>query len=73
MELKQRAAELAGRAVEVLATTDGMFIVDYMRFDQPPPPKGATEEGALQGFIVWLEAYKTTEQGRIEDALAKEV
>jgi hypothetical protein len=70
MGLKEEAALLAGRPIEVLRTTDGAYIVDYMRFDRPPPPKASTEEGALRAFIDYQTAYKASEAGKIEDALA---
>ncbi len=50
-ELYKEAERLAGRPVEVEKTTDGKFIVLWMHFQASPPPKGVTEEEALQGFI----------------------
>lgn len=54
-ELYKRAAELAGREVEVETTKDGKKIVLFMVFNQPPPPKGADEKDALEKFIEWAE------------------
>lgn len=51
MTLLERASSLAGRPVEVEQTTDGKYIVLWMSLSYPPPPKGATEEEALQLFI----------------------
>ena len=50
-ELLKRAEELAGRPVELEQTQDGQWIVLWMSFGALPPPKAATEEAALQGFI----------------------
>lgn len=50
-ELYAKAAELAGRPVEVEQTTDGKWIVLWMHFQASPPPKGDSEDAALQGFI----------------------
>jgi hypothetical protein len=54
-ELYKRAAELAGRDVEVETTKDGKHIVLYMVFNQSPPPKGNSERDALEKFIEWAE------------------
>lgn len=42
---------LAGRLVEVEKTEDGKYIVLYMAFDAPPPPKEETPVEALRSFI----------------------
>lgn len=70
-ELHKRAAELAGRDVEVEQTTDGQHIVIFMRFDKSPPPKAPTAQEALALFISWMEAHKQSEQGQTEDRLDK--
>jgi len=50
-ELYTKAAELAGRPVEVEKLTDGQFIALWMCFDVSPPKPAPTEEEALQNFI----------------------
>jgi len=55
--LLNKALLLAGRdELEVEATTDGKFVVLWMSFDSPPPPKGDTHDEALELFIKWMEA-----------------
>lgn len=54
-ELKSRASALLNREVEVEKTRDGMYVVLYMSLSSPPPPKGASEEEALNFFIEWYE------------------
>lgn len=49
--LYEEAGRLAGRPVEVEQTEDGKYIVLWMHFQASPPPKGDTEEAALQAFI----------------------
>jgi hypothetical protein len=56
--LSDRAAQLAGRPVEVEETTDGKYIVLWMNLSHPPPPKGDTEGDALLGFIKMMERIK---------------
>jgi hypothetical protein len=53
--LKAKAEELAGRELEVEQTTDGKFVVLYMRFQHSPPPKADTPEEAYQLFIERME------------------
>lgn len=50
-ELTAKAEALAGRPVEVEQTTDGMYVVTWFAYGESPPPKAATVEEALQGFI----------------------
>jgi uncharacterized protein YbjT (DUF2867 family) len=50
-ELLEEASKLAGRPVEVEQLADGQYIVLWMRFEESPPPKAATPEEALRGFI----------------------
>lgn len=57
-QLYKEAEELAGRPVEVDRTADHKFIVLYMVFEQSPPPKADTEEGALKAFIDWIKGRK---------------
>ena len=45
------ASFLANRSVEVEKTTDGKYIVLYMRFEKSPPPKEDTSIEALRSFI----------------------
>lgn len=54
--LKDKASELLGREVEVDQTRDGRYIVLFMSLTASPPPKGDTEEEALEKFIKWFEA-----------------
>lgn len=48
------AEELAGRPVEVEELSDKTFIVMWMSFDRPPPPKGNTTAIALKNFIAMM-------------------
>jgi hypothetical protein len=68
----KKAAELAGRPIEVHKLADGQLVVEYMRFDRPPPRRGKTVEEALNVFIEDMTAYKATPQGQIEDKLNAE-
>lgn len=54
-ELKAKAESLAMRPVEVEQTLDGKYIVLFMRFMHSPPPKGDTEQEALEKFIEYME------------------
>ena len=56
-ELYARAAELAGREVEVVDTADRMKIVLFMVIGRSPPPKAHTEQLALEAFIRWAEEF----------------
>ena len=49
--LLKKAESLAGRPVEVEKLSDGKFIVLWMSFASPPPPKEDTPEKALESFI----------------------
>lgn len=60
-ELYAKAAELAGRPIEVAETTDGKFIALYLRFEKSPPPKGDTPEEALKLFIDFITELKKAE------------
>lgn len=51
LDLLKRASDIAGRDIEVVETTDGMYIVLFMNFNASPPPKGHTELAALELFI----------------------
>ena len=44
-------AAIVGREVEVVETIDKQFIVLFMNFTTPPPPKGKTPEEALINFL----------------------
>jgi hypothetical protein len=68
-ELYAQAAELLGREVEVVPTTDGKYIALFLRFDRSPPRKGHTEEEALRFFVEDLRAFKATEQAALEAKL----
>ena len=50
-KLYQEAEQAAGRPVEVEQTTDGKYVVLWMRFQQNPPPKGTSVSAALTNFI----------------------
>ena len=52
-KLYEKAAELAGRTVEVEKTKDGKYIVLFLVLGASPPPKGDTEQEALEKFIEW--------------------
>ena len=54
--LYKEAAALAGRDVEVVTTTDGKKIVEWMAFEVSPPPKADSEEEALRGFIAMMQS-----------------
>jgi len=49
--LQELANFLANRVVQVGPTTDGNFIVLFIDFNAPPPPKCKTIIEALKGFI----------------------
>lgn len=70
--LLEKATALAGRPIEVTQLTDGQFVVEYLRFDRPPPRRGTTPEQALEYFLEDLTAYKATPEGQVEDKLNKE-
>ena len=53
-KLYEEANELAGREVEVEQTKDGLYIVLWMEFEKSPPPKGRTEQEALEMFIQFM-------------------
>lgn len=53
-ELYAEASKLAGRDVEVDQTKDGEFIVLFLQFEKSPPPKGHTEQEALENFIEYM-------------------
>jgi hypothetical protein len=52
--INEEIKSILGYEVEVEKTTDGKFIVLYMNFNSSPPPKGDTEEDALNKFLAWL-------------------
>lgn len=64
--LYARAAELAGRPVEVEQLLDGGYIVLWLCFEKSPPPMGATEEEALTGFIAYMEAQTPVDLPSVE-------
>jgi len=49
--------EKDGTVLEVDQTTDGKYIVLFMAFECPPPPKGDTIDDAINKFSGW---YNTT-------------
>lgn len=65
-ELLKRAAELAGREVEVEKVKDGKYIVLFLSLTSPPPPKGETPEKALENFITWMEGMPKRELPELE-------
>ena len=60
-ELYAKAAELAGRPIEVEQLKDGRFIAMWMRFESPPPLPSMTEDGALLNLINMLSALPVQE------------
>jgi hypothetical protein len=53
--LYSRAAELAGRPVEVERLENGQYIVLWMAFGMSPPYSAKDEAGALEKFIGMME------------------
>ena len=53
-DIYKEAEELAGRNIEVEKTKDGKYIVMWMSFSSPPPPKGDCVKDALLEFIKYL-------------------
>jgi hypothetical protein len=60
-KLFEEAEHLAGRPVEVQQTEDGKFIVLWMSFNNPPPPKGDCASDALEKFIQYMLNIKSTQ------------
>lgn len=60
-QLLKEASTLLNREVEVQQTKDGKYIVLYMSFSSPPPPKGENPEEALERFIEWFKAMPKQE------------
>lgn len=48
---KEKAENLVGRELSAEKTQDGKFIVLYLNFQTPPPPKADTEEEAYKAFV----------------------
>lgn len=49
-----------GTTLELDQTQDGKYIVLFMAFKCPPPPKGDTKEDAINKFAEWYEStYKS--------------
>lgn len=56
LEARREAEDLLKEELEVERTDDGKYIVLFMSFELPPPPKGETPEEAYQAFSSW---YRT--------------
>lgn len=55
MTNKEIAEKILGREIEVDKTTDGKFIVVWINANSSPPPKGDTEEEAIEKFTKWIQ------------------
>lgn len=53
-ELYSNVELLIGRPVEVVRTASGKWIVEWLNFNTPPPPVGASEQEALEKFIDFI-------------------
>lgn len=45
------AEQLVGHELAVEQTTDGKYVVMFMRFNQSPPPKADSENEAYKAFV----------------------
>lgn len=66
-ELVSRISALLGRDVEVERTKDGKYVVMFMSFSSPPPPKGETKEEALRLFLEWYEGLCREDLPEVQD------
>jgi hypothetical protein len=66
-ELVSRISALLNRDVEVERTKDGKYVVLYMSFSSPPPPKGDTKEEALRLFLEWYEGISQEPLPEVQD------
>ena len=55
-ELLALAAALAGRPIEVVDTTDGKYVVEYLNYNHAPPV-GDTPMQAVTLFINFMEEH----------------
>jgi hypothetical protein len=55
MTNKEKAEAIVGRPIEVEKTKDGKHIVVWINFNSAPPPKGDTEEEAIENFLNWIQ------------------
>lgn len=55
VELREVAASLAGRPVDVQKLKTGQYVVEWFSFNTLPPPPGKTEEEALENFISFMD------------------
>ena len=66
--MKKELEELLGREVEVEKTKDGKFVVLWMNFNSEPPPKGDTEEDAIEKFYKWFKEDSNGRSGNAGDS-----
>ena len=52
---KEQAEQFLGREIEVEKTKDGKYIVLWINFNSSPPPKGDTEDEAIENFLKWIQ------------------
>ena len=71
--LYKKAAELAGRPVEVMEITTVRHAVLWMRFGVSPPPAGSTEAEALELFIEMMERIKRDDADSIPELDASDL
>ena len=65
IQLLEEATALAGRDIEIEETRDGRYIVLWMCFGTEPPPKGNTEQAAVEEFIKFMKNRKeNTDENR---------
>ena len=55
MTSKEQVESAVGREIEVEKTSDGKFIVVWINFNSAPPPKGDTEDEAIENFLKWIQ------------------
>jgi hypothetical protein len=66
--LKSELEKLIGREVEVVKTTDGKYIVLFMNFNCPPPPKCDTPEEAIERFAEYWSKHENRIRPPFEDS-----
>lgn len=54
MNHREKIKALIGRDFEVVPLTSGGFAVEYLNFSAPPPPKGETEQEAMEKFLEYF-------------------
>jgi hypothetical protein len=71
-DIYAEATALLGRDFEVDRTKDGKYIVLYMNFNSPPPPKGESELDAVERFITWFKDRKDIGLPELEESNSAE-